>query len=373
VVAVRKPLVNISGQLQELPAIDIWALPPGDFSYTFSTTTADVDPGNGALRLNQATQNTATVIRADLLDALGVDITSFLDTVDDSTSTVKGYITISKASDPSKWLYFSVTSLASPSGYKNITVAIVAYSGANPFANGDTLILSFVRNGDKGADGAAGSNGSAGATGASFLAGSGAPAGGTGANGDYYMDTDEAGLFYGPKAAGAWPAGTIIRRMKPIRLKPGAYEQVSSNYATYNVRNGHPILEFDGTTQETAIWSDYLPTDYHGGNLIVDVFWMAVPTSGNVVFDATFERMAVNGDDLDADSFATAQQMTQVAVNGTSGKIAKSTITITAGAAGTDSLAAGEPFRLRLRRVPGDANDTAAGDAQVTAVVIREA
>ena len=36
--------------------------------YVFDTTTADADPGSGKLRLSQATQNTATAIRADLLD-----------------------------------------------------------------------------------------------------------------------------------------------------------------------------------------------------------------------------------------------------------------------------------------------------------------
>jgi hypothetical protein len=46
-------------------------------------------------------------------------------------------------------------------------------------------------------------------------------------------------------------------------------------------------------------------------------------------------------------------------------------VTCTAGAAGTDSVAAGNKFRLRVRR--DVANDTAAGDAEIHAVVVREA
>lgn len=124
--------------------------------YTFSTTTTDADPGAGFLRLDQATQNTATVIRADLTDASGSDWTSALDAIDDSTSAIKGFIRLSLASDGSKYLLFSVASVASPSGYRNITVTLVSASSASPFANGDSIGLSFTRNGDKGDTGPTG-------------------------------------------------------------------------------------------------------------------------------------------------------------------------------------------------------------------------
>lgn len=125
-------------------------------SYTFSTTTTDSDPGAGTLRLNNATQNTATVVRADLLDAAGTDWSSALGTIGDSTSTVKGYLQISKLNDASKMLLFTVSALASPSGYKNITVTCIAFSTASPFANGDTVVMEFTRTGDKGTTGDAG-------------------------------------------------------------------------------------------------------------------------------------------------------------------------------------------------------------------------
>lgn len=111
--------------------------------YTFSTTTTDADPGAGFLRLSNATQNAATVIRADLVGSDAKTWTSLIDTFDDSTATIKGYIMLQSVADGSKWLIFSVSALASPSGYKNITVANVAYSEASPFANNDSIVLKF--------------------------------------------------------------------------------------------------------------------------------------------------------------------------------------------------------------------------------------
>lgn len=125
--------------------------------YTFSTTTADADPGPGTLRLNQATQNTATVIRADVLGSDGSDWTAVLDSFDDSTSAAKGQILLVMLGDATKWIAFNVTSVASPSGYRNITAAVVASSSASPFAGGDALAMKFTRNGDKGETGLAGS------------------------------------------------------------------------------------------------------------------------------------------------------------------------------------------------------------------------
>jgi hypothetical protein len=339
--------------------------------YVFDTTTTDADPGNGKLRLSSATQNTSTVIRADLLDANTADWSSVLATLADSTNTIKGHIRLFNTADPTKWLVFSVSAVAAPTGYKNITVAIVGSSSANPFANADALTLSFTRAGDVGSNGSAGSSG---ANGSNFLVGSGAPAGGTGANGDYYLDNADAGLLYGPKAAGAWPAGVILRRMAPRIMRPGMADSPATNYGRFGVRNAHPFLAYDGTTQETSFWEDYMPLDYHGGNLIVDVYWMAASaTTGGAVFDATFERLASGGQDEDSDGFATAQQCASVTTNAASGVLAKSTVTCTVGAAGTSSIAAGDPFRLRLRRVPADAGDTITTDVQVTRVVVREA
>lgn len=127
--------------------------------YNFSSTTTDADPGDGTLRLDNATQEAATVLRVDTKSSTGAVFGAVLDTFDDSTSAIKGAIRLDKAGDPTKWIIYSVTAIASPSGYRNVAVVPVSSSGANPFTNGDALLLSFQRNGDKGDTGTAGASG----------------------------------------------------------------------------------------------------------------------------------------------------------------------------------------------------------------------
>lgn len=124
--------------------------------YTFSTTTTNSDPGNGVLRLNNATQTSAVAIYADLLDTAGTTWTTVLDTLDDSSSTIKGFIRLVKKSDASKWLEFTISAVVSQSGYRELTVTNVAGSAASPFANSDAIVLTFTRTGDKGDTGTTG-------------------------------------------------------------------------------------------------------------------------------------------------------------------------------------------------------------------------
>jgi hypothetical protein len=63
--------------------------------------------------------------------------------------------------------------------------------------------------GATGATGPAGTNGTNGTNGFSVLNGAGAPAGGTGVNGDFYINTSTWDI-YGPKAGGAWGSPTSL-------------------------------------------------------------------------------------------------------------------------------------------------------------------
>jgi hypothetical protein len=145
----------------------------------------------------------------------------------------------------------------------------------------------------------------------------------------------------------------------------------ASNYATQDVRGGHPVLDFDASTEEAIYFQGVLPNHYGGGGITADVHWMASSaTSGSVVWGGSFERNHENGDDLDADSFASEQTATEAA-NGTSGKVVKTPITFTDGA-NIDSLVVGDAFRLKLARKTGNASDDMAGDAECLAVHLRE-
>jgi hypothetical protein len=144
---------------------------------------------------------------------------------------------------------------------------------------------------------------------------------------------------------------------------PQHNEPPTTNYATLDVRNGHVVLDFDTTTQESAIFKGIVPRNYSGGGITVYVHAaLTSATTGTLGWDVTFERVSDSQQDIDSDGFATAQTITAVTVPGTSGFVFILNVAITAGAAGTDSIAAGEGFRLRLRR--DVANDTAAGDAE---------
>lgn len=152
---------------------------------------------------------------------------------------------------------------------------------------------------------------------------------------------------------------------------PAANQPPATNYAAVTVRNGHLVLAFDTTTQQTAIFAGVMPRNYAGGGLTVALAWMAATaTTGTIGWGVTFERMNAANHDLDADAFATEQIITAATVDATSGKVTVTSIAITAGAAGTDSLAAGDAFRIRIRR--DVATDTATGDAHLLSVEIKE-
>ena len=145
----------------------------------------------------------------------------------------------------------------------------------------------------------------------------------------------------------------------------------SSNYATFVVRNAHPAYNYDDTTQETRYFEGIVPSNYSGGDITVYIhFAAASATSGTGGWIIAFERIGDGAQDMDSDGFAADQTVTAVTVPGTSGNVKISSLTVTAGSA-TDSIAAGEKFRLKVSR--DVANDTAVGDLQLTGVELREA
>jgi len=149
-----------------------------------------------------------------------------------------------------------------------------------------------------------------------------------------------------------------------------ANEPPSSNAAALDVRNGRPVLAFDATADESAIFCGTIPNHYAGGGITITIEWTgASATSGNVVWNTAIERCDT-GTDMDADSFATAQSAT-AAAPGTSGAPAYTTIAHTNGAQ-IDSALKNETIRLKLTRVGSSGSDTMTGDAHVTRVFARE-
>lgn len=165
-------------------------------------------------------------------------------------------------------------------------------------------------------------------------------------------------------------SGTTLAVLMPQHNEPPA-----ASYATLNTRSStNPILvlEFDASAEEAAVFRGVLASAYAGGGLSVDLYWAAASaTTGGVVWGGAIERNTSGGSDIDSDSFATEQNAAGVTTNGTSGILNKSTITFSSGA-NMDSLAAGEPFRLKVARKVADGSDTMTGDAQLFAVHVKE-
>ena len=152
---------------------------------------------------------------------------------------------------------------------------------------------------------------------------------------------------------------------------PGNNEPPSTNFATLDLRNYHPVLDFDDGTNESAIFSGVMPNQYQGGGIKVIVhFSMQAATSGNVDWDVYFERLASGGQDTDSDSYTVAPQSSNdVTVDATSGTITTTEITFADGSQ-MDAVAAGDLYRIKVTR---DAvSDTASGDAELHAVEVRE-
>jgi len=153
-------------------------------------------------------------------------------------------------------------------------------------------------------------------------------------------------------------------------LTPLANEPPASNYATLDVRNAHPALDFDATTNESAVFTGIMPRNYAGGGVTVYLHYaMTSATSGDIDWDVEFERIGEGVLDIDADSFASAQSVDNTTVPGTSGNVDIVAVAFTDGAQ-MDSVAVGELFRLRVTR--DAASDTATGDAELLGIEIIE-
>jgi len=172
-----------------------------------------------------------------------------------------------------------------------------------------------------------------------------------------------------------WDGSRWINVVSPlynesINFYPADNEPPSSNYATLDTRNGHTVLDFDDTTAEYAIFTGVLPISYNGAGLTVQVAYSMTSDIANTCgWTVEFERIGDQQQDIDSDSFATAQTITAVTVPGTSGYVDLVSVDVVNGA-NTDNIAAGELFRLRLKR--DVANDTAAGDAEMHWVSVKE-
>lgn len=155
--------------------------------------------------------------------------------------------------------------------------------------------------------------------------------------------------------------GGVLEFERQIEATKGM--QPTSNYATWDTRNGRWVADFDASTDESLIFLLKIPDTWTGGNIGLYIDFTATSaTTGNVVWQAAWER---GNTDIDSDSFASAQGSGQVAVNGTSGIKSRGTITFTSSQ--IDGAVAGDEVWVKLNRDADStsATDDAAGDAEL--------
>jgi hypothetical protein len=151
---------------------------------------------------------------------------------------------------------------------------------------------------------------------------------------------------------------------------PSDNEPPAANPATLDLRNLRPCLDFDATTNETAIFTGVMPQHYAGGGVTVYIHWAAstdTTDTHHCFWDAAFELCT--GLDLDGDSFAAVNSLDTDHCNATSGIETVTAITFVDGA-DMDSVVAGALFRLLITR--DAANDDMTGDAELLAVELKE-
>lgn len=134
-----------------------------------------------------------------------------------------------------------------------------------------------------------------------------------------------------------------------------------------------PVLDFDASTDETAVFQGFMPRHYANGGVTVTIGWMATSpeTTGNVIWDVAFKSITDDADDLDTKAFAAVNSSSADATATVNGEVAYTTVTFTDGA-DMDSVTGGEFFHLFINRDANNGSDTLTVDAELCFIEIRE-
>lgn len=131
--------------------------------YKFSTNTTSTPPLPGYVKFNNADITLATEIYIHYSDDNSASAYSFLQTIDDSTSAIKGHFSVTSQDNPDLFgpVLFAITGSHTEDSVNEFFVVPISHiAGANPsIANDYHIILTFARTGDKGDTGIQGLQG----------------------------------------------------------------------------------------------------------------------------------------------------------------------------------------------------------------------
>ena len=131
------------------------------FEFDFDLTTVAQDPTVGKFAINSAAASSATALFIDSTAKQSKDISALLNSIDQVTGAVKGYIQATRISDTSQFITYEITQITDNSGWFTVLVNHVGSTGAvlTNVAADPAFILSFVRSGVQGVQGPTGSQG----------------------------------------------------------------------------------------------------------------------------------------------------------------------------------------------------------------------
>ena len=135
---------------QSIKAYVDGSVPENGIKFAFESTTTDADQGVGKVWLNHATPSSATVLYIDDVEAGGVSVNAWADSMDNSVNaTARGVIYIASYGTTNALLVFNVTgAVTSASTYSKVAVTHVLTVGT--ISDGDSIGVTFVA---AGADG----------------------------------------------------------------------------------------------------------------------------------------------------------------------------------------------------------------------------
>ena len=129
------------------------------FEYLFSLATIDTDPGAGYLAFDANPFSGAAHLYISATDLSMTDVSGFLETIDDSTSSIKGTFKVFNKLNDTQYAYFSNIGLH----YKDVTyyeVPVAFVSGSiTSMSASEHLGITFARTGDIGDTGPTGPTG----------------------------------------------------------------------------------------------------------------------------------------------------------------------------------------------------------------------
>jgi len=130
--------------------------------FTFDDSTTMADPGVGDWRFNHGTISSVSAIALDATsaDTGNPDVSDFITTWDDSTSTLNGHLILKKKGTPATFAIYTVGAVTDNTGW--LQVALTHVDSAGSWSAADVGYLQFIRIGDKGDTGSTGATGAKG-------------------------------------------------------------------------------------------------------------------------------------------------------------------------------------------------------------------